>query len=521
MDRRGFLKTSLAGSALLLPTTSVLAAPPLITSDKLRPTLPSGVQIGDVGFDRAIIWARADRTARMLLEWDTSERFANPRRLQGPWATEATDFTTRVDLQGLPAGEQLFVRVQYQDAANGRVLSEPVLARLRTAARKDRAIRFVWSGDTAGQGFGINPEWGGMRIYETMRQQNPDFFVHCGDTIYADGPIAAEVKVEGDRVWRNIVTPEVAKVAETLNEYRGRYRYNLMDENVQRFARDVPQIWQWDDHEVVNNWSDKKDLSADVRYTEKNVHVLQARATRAFMEYAPLRQSGNVEDERVYRYLPQGPLLDVFVVDMRSYRDANSANLQAVGESGATFMGKTQLQWLLDGLKQSKSTWKAIMADMPLGLQVGDGKNADGSARWEAMANADDGKPLGREHELAWLLREIKRQGIRNVVWFTADVHYTAAHEYHPERAAFSDFTPFWEFVSGPLNAGSFGPNKLDMTFGPKVMYQKAPETQNTSPFAELQFFGQVDIDPKTRAMTVSLKDLNNKVLFAKELPAA
>ncbi|RBH45494.1 hypothetical protein C3F00_037655, partial [Pseudomonas sp. MWU13-2860] len=128
-----------------------------------------------------------------------------------------------------------------------------------------------------------------------------------------------------------------------------------------------------------------------------------------------------------------------------------------------------------------------------LALQVGDGKNADGSPRWEAMANGDHGQPRGRELELAWLLREIKRRDIRNVVWFTADVHYTAAHHYHPERAAFADFNPFWEFVSGPLNAGTFGPNALDMTFGPKVVYQKAPEAQNLSPLAGLQFFGQVD----------------------------
>ena len=32
-----------------------------------------------------------------------------------------------------------------------------------------------------------------MKIYEAMRRRNPDFFIHCGDTIYADGPIQAEV----------------------------------------------------------------------------------------------------------------------------------------------------------------------------------------------------------------------------------------------------------------------------------------------------------------------------------------
>ncbi|WP_280302299.1 alkaline phosphatase D family protein [Nocardia abscessus] len=42
-----------------------------------------------------------------------------------------------------------------------------------------------------------------------------------------------------------------------------------------------------------------------------------------------------------------------------------------------------------------------------------------------------------------------------DVVWLTADVHYTAAHRYSPERAVFTEFDEFWEFVSGPLNAGA------------------------------------------------------------------
>src|SRR5262249_32764725 len=125
-----------------------------------------------------------------------------------------------------------------------------------------------------GQGWGINTTFGGMKIYEAMRQRNPLFFVHSGDNIYADGPIAQSVVAENGQIWTNIVTPEVAKVAETLDEFRGRYRYNLMDENVRRFNAEVAQIWQWDDHEVMNNWSDSKDLTGDARYTEKNVPLL-------------------------------------------------------------------------------------------------------------------------------------------------------------------------------------------------------------------------------------------------------
>ena len=69
----------------------------------------------------------------------------------------------------------------------------------------------------------------------------------------------------------------------------------------------------------------------------------------------------------------------------------------------------------------------------------------------------------------------MKRAGVRNTVWLTADVHYTAAHYYNPDKAQFQEFDPFWEFVSGPFHAGTFGPNELDNTFGPEVRFIKAP----------------------------------------------
>jgi alkaline phosphatase D len=120
----------------------------------------------------------------------------------------------------------------------------------------------VWSGDTAGRGWGIDREWGGMRLYEVMRRLQPDFFVHSGDMIYADGPIRAEVPLPGGGVWRNVVTEAKAKVAETLDESRGNYQYNLMDEHVRRFNGEIAQYVQWDDHEVTNNWFHERVLDA-------------------------------------------------------------------------------------------------------------------------------------------------------------------------------------------------------------------------------------------------------------------
>jgi len=284
----------------------------------------------------------------------------------------------------------------------------------------------------------------------------------------------------------------------------------------------VPQIWQWDDHEVVNNWSSAKDLSADDRYTEKNIPTLIARATKAFHEYAPLRPHDAEESDRVYRKISYGKLLDVFVLDMRSYRGPNTANLQTKESIETAFLGEVQVAWLENELKNSKAVWKVISADMPIGLNVGDGADAQGKAHWEAIANGDNGVALGRELETARLLHFIKHEEINNIVWLTADVHYAAAHFYDPAKAQTKDFAPFWEFVAGPLNAGSFGPNTADGTFGPQVVFSKAPPAgqANLSPLAGLQFFGEVNIDKNSKALTVDLKDIAGTTVFSKTLPA-
>ncbi|MBL8835131.1 MAG: alkaline phosphatase D family protein [Alphaproteobacteria bacterium] len=507
-----------AGGLAALPSSRLVfgqgTAPAIATADSQRPQMPHGTMAGDVAGDRAILWGRTDRPSRMMVEWSTTESMRDVRRVRGPLALDLSDFSARVDLHGLPAGQEIFYRVSFVDAADLRSTSAPRAGRFRTPPADLRDVTFQWSGDTAGQGWGINPEWGGMRIYETMRRANPDFFIHCGDTIYADGPIQAEVRLPDGTLWKNVVTPEKSKVAETLAEFRGAYKYNLMDENVRRFHAEVPQIWQWDDHEVTNNWSGSKDLSGDARYTEKRVPLLIARATRAFLEYAPLRSSPD-EAERVYRHIPYGPLLDVFVIDMRSYRGPNTHNRQAEPGPETEYLGREQLRWLKQGLLASRATWKIIASDMPIGLLVGDGRDAQGRDRFEAVANGN-GPVLGRELEIAELLRSIKHNGIRNVAWVTADTHYTGAHFYDPAKAQFADFDGFWEFMSGPLHAGTFGPNAVDDTFGMQVVWQKAPAAGqvNLPPSAGMQFYGEVKIDGRSRAMTVQLKDLSGATLW-------
>lgn len=516
LSRRHFIKMSLATTGAIITENAFnykafAQAPGVITSSKRRPQIPYGVMSGDINNNSAIIWSKTNKPAQMIVEYSTNELFRNIRKIIGAIATEKTDFTARLNLSNLPQGQQIFYRVLFQDVQDKNIFSKPEIGSFRTAPN-NKDILFAWSGDTAGQGWGINSDFGGMKIYETIRKLQPDFFIHSGDTIYADVPIEAEVKLDDGKIWKNITTPEKSKVAETLKEFRGNYIYNLLDENVRRFNAEVPQLIQWDDHEVRNNWYPGQ-IFDDKRYQVKDMSLLIKRAKQAFLEYTPIRFDAN-DPERIYRAFNYGSLLDILMLDERSYRGANSPNRQSVESKDTAFFATPQLQWLKQKLLNSKATWKVIASDMPIGLIVPDGK-----INFENFSNGD-GPALGRELEVADLLQFIKQRNIQNVVWLTADVHYAAAHYYNPNKAQYKNFKPFWEFVAGPLNSGTFGPNKLDNTFGPEVKYQSvsAGIKQNQAPSEGLQFFGTVKIGADSKVMTVGLHNIEGTKLYSVDL---
>ncbi|WUI00468.1 alkaline phosphatase D family protein [Spirillospora sp. NBC_00431] len=506
MDRRSVLRGGLAttGGAAIALLGGGGSAAALLRSD--RPRLTHGVQSGDVTAREAVVWARSDRPARMLVQVSRRPDFRHAQTVRGPVLTPHTDLTGKTLLRGLPDGEELHYRVRLADLDRG-LASEPVTGRFRTAPHRRADVRFVWSGDLAGQGWGINPDAGGYRIFKAMGDADPDFFLCSGDLVYSDGPLTETVKLPDGRVWRNIVTPEKSAVAQTLSEYRGQFRYNLLDANFRAFNARVPMLYQWDDHETVNNWYPGEILDLP-QYTEKRVDVLAARARRAAFEYTPIRTS---RTGRIYRRISYGPMLDVFVLDMRTHKSPNDANNSPGQNNGV--LGAEQSAWLKRELRRSNATWKVMAADLPIGLIV-----PDGTAAQEGIAQGDDGAPLGREREIADLLSYARRHRVRNMVWLTADVHYTAAHYYDPSKAAFSDFDPFWEFVSGPLNAGAFGPNKLEGTFGPQLKFVQPAPQPNTSPADGYQFFGDAQIDAHSGNLTVHLRDLDGKSLYSQTL---
>jgi alkaline phosphatase D len=490
ITRRRFVTGALATGAVACTRQLVRTKQPAITH---------GAQVGDPQSGRALVWARCDEPTRMIVQWDTSEAFHAPRAVAGPVVGTDTDHAATVAIEGLPDAQTIVYRVRFErEAARGA--SEWVKGTFATP-RADR-FRFAWTGDTCGQGYGRNPEWGGLRGYAAIAAASPAFLLHSGDLIYADNPIPPEVKLDDGRVWRNVSNEHVARVAESLEDFRARFAYNLEDEHVRALARAVPIVAQWDDHETHNNWWPGQTLE-DPRYHVRDASTLSAWARRAMTEWTPL-PPGNI-----HRVVHHGPLLDLVLLDCRSFRTPNDDGV------GTKMLGDAQARWLVDTLASSRARWKIIACDQPLSLVIADhGPSGD---QFEGFANTP-GAPKGREVELAVVLRELHARGVTNLVWLTADVHYAAAHRYDPSRAA-GDFDPFWEFVAGPIHAGTFGPNELDPTFGPELKFQWAPPPgkANLAPWDELQSFGTVDI--VRDALTVALWGIDGKQRYRVELP--
>jgi alkaline phosphatase D len=216
-----------AGSGLAMPFYARAAT---------RPAFTHGVQSGDVDANSGMIWTRVDRPSRIQMEYSTVESFANLVKLASIDALPESDFAVKRLLENLPSDQDIFYRFVAADLQDINVTSEPLVGRFRTAPTSRRNVRFAWSGDTAGQGWGIDDV--GMKTYSTMAKHQPDFFIHSGDTIYADGAMNDSVDFKDGTKWVNkVLIDEKRKVAETLAEYRGQWKYNMMDEHVREIGR--------------------------------------------------------------------------------------------------------------------------------------------------------------------------------------------------------------------------------------------------------------------------------------------
>src|SRR5712671_2573279 len=89
-SRRRFLTTATASTAM--SAIGGLARPYLSHASD-RPLITHGVQSGDVSVDSGMVWARADKPARMQVEVATTDTFKDIRHAVFIDALPETDFT--------------------------------------------------------------------------------------------------------------------------------------------------------------------------------------------------------------------------------------------------------------------------------------------------------------------------------------------------------------------------------------------------------------------------------------------
>ncbi len=485
------------------------------------------IMSGEISTNSAVVWGRCNQEIDSWLKVNVSKQNKDNNRSQdsklrrklGPYSTlvtKDTDYTASVIIRGLEPDSDYSYRAECVSLIRS---NQDRFARadgyFSTPANEHTAdaVKFIWGADLAGQGWGRNAQLeivntdgetvkGGYLVYDTMAKMKPDFIIHQGDNIYADNAIPAQKNIPaelGGGSWTN--TPPKDFIAISLDDFRANWKYNLEDEKLSKVLKYIPGYFQWDDHEVTNNWY-PGELMTSAPYNGIPANVLADRALQAFLEYTP------VKERRIYRNYQHGKHVELFFLDERSFRGSNQNNLNPDGNE---MFGALQLDWFKRNLKDSTATWKVISTHDPLGIIVRDGEGFDSFSNGEAAV-------LGREVQLAEILAFIKSEGIKNVVFLTSDVHFSAAISYLPERATFKDFNGFYEFVVGPLHAGAFGPGDLDPSFGPEYDYVRGPGTEGlppNSPPPYLQSFGMVEVS-ESGVMTVKLVDITGEILFEK-----
>lgn len=430
--------------------------------------LPQGFAFGDVTSSSAIFWTRLP-SGHGRLELRDGAKVLRKVELT---ATADDDFTTQVDLEDLAANRRYGLRLAALDAAGAELESREGELRTAPAAGEKTELSFVMSGDLGGQGYCRHPEQG-YSIFSAMRALAPDFFVANGDMIYADSTCPpknpdGQPNLQSDYLDVSDKSLDWRDPAKTFEAFAGHWRYNRADRHFQDFLARTAIYTQWDDHEVINDFgSPWKEWPNDP--DRPGYPQLVASGTRALFLYNPIRRDPD-EPRRIYRSFSWGADVDLFLVDARSYRSANDATDRPANDK--TALGKTQLEWLKQRLRESKATFKVISNDVPLSLPTGSQTHLFGRDAFANGTSGDFAQRTGFESELVDLLTFLDRENIDNVVFLVTDVHFAMQLRYALDLDGDGELLTFHELVAGPLSAvRTVTPFQLDPTFKPVTLF--------------------------------------------------
>jgi alkaline phosphatase D len=313
-----------------------------------------GPMIGAVTPTSLRVWARVSGPHSVEVEYSPDQAFADTRRTTAVVARAEDDYTVRIDVPGLAPATRYWYRLLL-DGEQSRYRRVPYAAFTAPAGRAP--VRIAFGSCARVQ---IDRE---QRIFDAVRQAQPDLFVWLGDNIYGDS----------DR-------PELL-----AEEYRRQREVAALEP----LLATVPQIATWDDHDFGLNNGDR-------------TYPARVESLRVFRNYWA-NPGGGLDDTPgvFFRYDYAG--VELFVLDGRYHRDPNGA----ADGPGKTMLGAAQLDWLKAGLRASRSPFKLLVSGS--GWSMADGPQGD---TWAAF-----------RHERDALFDFIRDARIEGVVLLSGDSH--------------------------------------------------------------------------------------------------
>lgn len=347
-----------------------------------------GVASGDPLQDRVIIWTRVtpDQSGAINVDWRmaTDTNFTNVVASGIETTNDNQDYTVKVDVTGLQANTWY-----YYEFETGGVKSLTGRTRTAPASGLDPLRLAVVSCQDYQYGF--------YNAYNEMAQRNDiDVVIHLGDYIY-DGGANSSLGREHEPPHEII----------TLEDYRTRYSQYRLDPDLRAAHQQYPFICVYDDHESSNNsWyggAENHDPNNDGDWFVRKGNALQANR-----EWLPIRMPDTTNNERIFREIELGDLVNLYMVDTRLYgRDEQGSG----PDSSRRMLGPEQLDWLANQMDTSHCLWNII------GQQVMMAPLIILNQTW--TTDAWDGYPREREN----LYNEIINRQIDNVVVLTGDIH--------------------------------------------------------------------------------------------------
>ena len=317
-----------------------------------------GVASGDPTPDAVILWTRVtpidaaspgagvgpDVTVTWTVATDTALK--SVVRTGTVTASAATDHTVKIDVDGLSPSTRYSYGFTLSD---GR--TSPV-GTTHTAPASDA--------DVARLRFGVvscaNWEAGYFGAYRHLAARpDLDAIIHLGDYIY-------EYETGGFKGKTGSVRPHApTHEIVSLADYRIRHAQYKSDPDLQDAHRGVPWICTWDDHESAN---DAYDGGAENHQpqTEGPWSARKAASVQAYYEWMPVRAQGSTNNRHLYRRLRFGKLMELSMLDLRTYRSQQVKPYQGaqVDSPDRTITGADQMAWLIGGITTSTAQWKIV-----------------------------------------------------------------------------------------------------------------------------------------------------------------